>query len=78
MDDNDLIKEFVNEVVRITPEYAKKERVRQAIQDVIVSLVSSGEIMNDSDLKNFFSSSEMSLKALKMVPFDVYSKLANR
>lgn len=72
----DVLKEFINEIVRISPEYAKKEKVRETIQSVIVSMVSDGRLKSDSDLENFFSSAEMSLKALKMVPFDVYKKLS--
>ncbi len=53
---------FINEVIRqldekvgASPDYLRKENVRQAIQNVIVSMVAQGEIQSDVDLENFFS-----------------------
>jgi hypothetical protein len=54
----------------------EKKKCGNQSQGVITDLVASGEIKNDVDLKNFFSSADMSLKALKMVPFPTYAKLA--
>ncbi len=71
----DLLKLLIEEMVRASPDYMRKERVREEIQDVIVSLVNSGEIKSPVDLQNFFNSADMSLKALKMVPFEVYTKM---
>lgn len=78
MKPNNLLTHFISEVVRASPEYMKKERVREALQGVITSLIASGEIANQADLDAFFGSADMSLRALKMVPFDVYTKLAKR
>lgn len=69
---------YVEEVVRASPEYMKKETIRQAIQDIIMSLVAKGEISNPADLESFFSSATMSLRALQGVPFKVYQQLGKR
>jgi hypothetical protein len=73
-----LLQEFINEIVNISPEYMKKERVREAIQNVITSMVSKGEIQNAQELENFFSSADMSLRALKMVPFETFTKISKK
>lgn len=73
-----LVKELVREMVMISPEYQKKEQVREAIQTIIVSMIGAGKITNASDLDNFFSSADMSLNALKMVPFETYQKLTGK
>lgn len=75
---SDLLRKLISEIVRASPEYMKKERTREAIQNVIKGMVSSGEIQNAADLENFFSSADMSLKALKMVPFQVYEKMSGK
>lgn len=74
----DLLKQLVIEIVQASPEYMKKERVREAIQQVIVGLVSSGDIKSNEELQNFFSSADMSLKALKMIPFSTYATIAGK
>lgn len=78
MSDERLLESYIKEAIQIHPDYMKKERVRQAIQDVITNLVSSGEISNKQELENFFSSADMSLRALKMVPYETYAKLAGK
>lgn len=74
----DLLREFINEIVNISPEYQKKETVRQSIQDVITNMVNSGAIQNAQELENFFSSADMSLRALKMVPFETFVKISKK
>lgn len=74
----DLLRELINEIVNISPEYMKKERVREAIQNVITGMVNAGEISNRQELENFFSSADMSLRALKMVPFETYAKISKK
>jgi hypothetical protein len=73
-----ILKDFIVEMVKAGPDYMKKENIRSAIQDVIIDLVSKGEIQSDAELKNFFGTADMSLKALKMVPFNTYEKLAGK
>lgn len=58
------------------PEYQKKERTREVLQGAIASAVASGQIKDEADLQEFFSSINLAVTALKMVPFEVYAKLA--
>ena len=74
----DLLRELIKEMINISPEYMKKERVREAIQSVIAGMVNNGQINNEAELENFFSSADMSLKALKMVPLETWRKLSTK
>jgi hypothetical protein len=58
------------------PEYMKKERARELLQGAIASAVASGQIQNEADLQEFFAAVPLAMTALKMVPFEVYSKIA--
>ena len=55
--------------------YMKKELVRERLQQMIVDMVRSGEIADQQSLDDFIVSVDMSAKALKMVPFDVFKKM---
>lgn len=67
---------LIGEVVKASAAYMKKERVRTAFERVIVEEVKSGNIKDQKDLEEFFATAKMSLDALKMVPYDVYTKVA--
>jgi hypothetical protein len=60
------------------PDYMKKERVREHLQKHLMELVSSGEIKSQEDLESFWSTCDMAAKALKVVPFDVWSKMSGK
>jgi len=60
--------------VSASPEYMKKERLRASLQQVIAGMVASGEIKDESDLEGAFAAADMSLKALKMIPLEVWQK----
>lgn len=62
--------------VGASPGYMKKERVREALQQVVVGLVKSGDVSDEASLKELFATADMALKALKMVPIDVWTKIA--
>lgn len=66
------IKVTIAEVIKASPEYMKKERVRDHLQKMIVDHVKAGKITTQEDLDGFFGAAEMSLKALKIVPLDVF------
>lgn len=71
-----VVKSVIQEVaVEIPKSYRKKEAVRSDLQALIVSRVKSGEITSKEELDDFFKTLEMSTKALKMVPFEVYQTL---
>lgn len=62
--------------VSASPEYLKKESVRQHMQDHIVQLVKSGEVTDQASVDAWCSAADMALKALKMVPFEAWQKMA--
>ena len=64
--------------VGASPEYMKKERVREAFQQVIASMVAAGDVQDEKDLQELFNAADLSLKALKMIPFDVWKKLPSK
>lgn len=64
----------LEEAIRASREYEKKEAIRQRIQDLAAGLVAAGEIRNDAELADFWKTVEMSVGALRMVPLDVFKK----
>ena len=64
--------------VAISSEYRKKETVRQQLQDLIENSISRGEVTNQGELEELLKTLQMSLEALKMVPFAVYQKTSTR
>ena len=56
------------------PDYLKKEAVREREQKRIEELVKSGVIQSQEDLDTFWTA----MTALKMVPFDVWAKMAGK
>lgn len=71
-----ILQQFISETIKASPAYMKKEKVRQQMQDHVVELVKQGEISTPEELEKHFENVKMSLDALKMVPLDVYQKLA--
>lgn len=63
--------------VGASPAYLQKEKVRDHVEKLIVSLVKSGEIHDQRGLDDFCSTAEMALDALKMVPVEVYARMAH-
>jgi hypothetical protein len=71
--------------IAASAEYMQKERVRETVQQQILDLVRSGDIASQRDLDAFVKSSsgksptiDLALGALKMVPFEVYAKMAKK
>lgn len=62
--------------VAASPEYMKKEAVRQALQDMVSGMVADGRVGNQQALDEAFAALDMSVKALKMVPFEVWQRMA--
>lgn len=60
----------LEEAIKASKDYMKKEQVRQRIQDLAASMVASGEITSEAELADFWKTVEMSATALKMVPFE--------
>lgn len=72
-----LLEQAVEEAkIAASPEYLRKERVREAIQHAVASMVAAGEVKDDDDLKQLFVGADAAVKALKAIPLDVWKKLA--
>lgn len=67
---NKVRRVVLEEAIKASRDYMKKERVRQRIQDLAAAMVASGEIGSDAELADFWKTVEMSVGALRMVPFD--------
>lgn len=71
-----------------SPEYMQKEKVREEMQDFIAAAVATGKIANQKQLDKFMAfmatesgasrDQELALTALKMIPFEVWQKLAKK
>ena len=59
-----------------SPEYMKKERVREKLQALVADHVASGEITDQASLDQFVKDVDISMTALKMIPFEVWTKMA--
>ena len=64
--------------VHASPEYMKKERVREKLQQLVADHVASGEITDQATLEQFIKDVDISMTALKMIPFDVWMKMAGK
>ena len=56
--------------------YMKKERVREDLQALVAGMVRDGRITDQAGVDEAFQALDMSVKALKMVPFEVWQRLA--
>jgi len=84
------IRNVVQEVVSASPEYMQKERIRQKLQDTIARSVKTGKVKDQASLEKKFDVVQknactdpsncdavmMAMGALRMIPFDVWTKLA--
>jgi hypothetical protein len=52
----------------------RKERVREAIQQCLADLIASS-VTTQEQLTELFDDVDISVKALKMIPFEVWEKL---
>lgn len=70
------LRAIIEAKVSASPEYMKKERVREALQGLIVGMVAGGQLPDQRSLDEAFVALDMSVKALKMVPFEVWQRMA--
>jgi hypothetical protein len=81
-----VLEDFISEVIvsessrkiSASSEYMKKETVRQQIQDLVVAQVSSGEIIDQAQLDEWFRSSLLAITSLKMIPLEGYISLSKK
>ena len=76
----ELVRAFVKSVIQevaveIPKSYRKKEAVRAEVQNMIATRIRNGEISSKEDLEEFFQALDMSFRALKMVPMEVFQGL---
>lgn len=71
-----FIKEAIKGKVAASPSYMKKEAVREKLQGIIADAVANGEIADQASLEQFLVDINTSMTALKMIPFEVWTKLA--
>jgi hypothetical protein len=57
--------------------YMKKERIRERLQDVLSTMISS-DIKSQAELDELFVNVGLALNALKMIPLEVWSKLQKK
>lgn len=55
--------------------YMGQEEIRQALQSVLVSRVSTGQIKNQQGLEEFWKTIDKASLALRSIPYDVLVRL---
>lgn len=74
-----FLKYIVTEAkVSASDDYQKKEKLREGIQNVIVSLVRSKVITSQEDLEKIIKDVDLVMTTLKIIPFEVWTKLAKK
>ena len=66
-----LLRETIRETVSMGKDYVRKEAVMSSLKECLMERIASGEVSDDASLKEFFDAVDMSVKSLRMVPFDV-------
>lgn len=61
--------------VSASPEYLKKEHVREHIQRLLEDAVRSGDVTDDRSLKALHADIDTAWKALSQVPFDAWQRV---
>jgi hypothetical protein len=61
--------------ISASPQYMGKEAIRQALQNVVQEYVRSGKIKNQEQLNEFWDTIDLASKALKGIPYDVFSRV---
>ena len=63
--------------ITASPDYMLKEKVREQLQDFIAAKVAGGEVQDEAQLDRLMNDMSLSLTALKMIPLNVWKKLAS-
>lgn len=74
------LRQVVREAGKIgaSADYMKKERVREQLQAMVAEHVAAGDIADQASLEQFIKDIDTSMTALKMIPFEVWTKLAGK
>lgn len=54
----------------------KKERIREKLQQLIAGAVASGEVTDQTSLDQVVKDIDTAMTALKVIPFEVWTKIA--
>jgi hypothetical protein len=73
-----MLRALIREAIAASPEYAEKERVREVLQDLIVDKVRQGALNSQDDLDDLVGTFGMAINALKMIPWEVYARMAGK
>lgn len=77
--DTDLLRDYILEArAEMSVAYAKKESLRQSIQDMLTAAVASGDVSSKEQLDEWWSTLDMASKALRGVPFDVWKAMSKK
>lgn len=78
----DVLRNFINETltsgrkkISAGADYMVKERVRENIQNLLVSAVKTGIIKTQEDLDKWWQSVEISIKSLRLIPLDIVKRM---
>lgn len=75
-----LIRQFITEALskrgaQASESYMKKEVLREKLQKLLQSEISAGEVTDQKDLDEWWSTVEMASKSLRMVPFMAWTSM---
>jgi hypothetical protein len=72
------LRTLISEAIGASASYMKREKIREDLQRRVVDAVISGDINDEGDLQEYFETIDMAVKALKMIPYEVFTKIAKQ
>lgn len=73
-----ILKEYIREsLVSASSSYLEKEKIKNLIQQDLLTKIKNGTIESPEQLDDYFSTLTMAIKSLEVVPFEVWSKIAS-
>ncbi len=63
-------------MIAASESYMRKEHVRETLQELITSAITEGTVVDQKTLGELIASIDMAAKTLRIIPFEVYAKLA--
>jgi len=78
MNSKNLDKIISEAKISASDDYQKKERLREALQNVFISLVKNGDIKSQEDLSQAVKDVDLVMTTLKIIPFEVWKKLVKK
>lgn len=73
------LRNYIGEVIRkkisAGSDYMVKERVRESIQNLLLTTIKGGEVKSQEELDEWWKTVEISIASLRLIPFEVAKKL---